>query len=549
MATLVILSPDGGKRRVEIDDGETILGRGEDLAISLRDPNVSRRHVRIIRNGEGWLVEDLGSRNGTFHNGLRIREKVSLTPGDTLRIGPYNVRLEQTKSEGNDFTIQRHTMAAPENPEIYRENAAHKLQAVLELAHRLANTLEVQQVLERFVEQVLKLLPKTDRVVVILFENDEPVVRMMRGQRLTGGTDRPFSRSLLKQIREQGIAVLAEDTGKLKGNMTLQAMGVRSLLCVPFRAHESAIFGAVQLDRFEGGEEFSAEDLHLLTAVTLQVSIVLEKARLHEKLLQQERIGRELALAREIQVGFLPRERPTTRTGAFDLEADLQMAEEVSGDFYDFIRLDDSRLALVVADVSGKGIPAALFMSLVRVLIRKITREQISPADILTELNQALVPDNPKYMFVTVLLGIFDSATGDLVFSRGGHPAPLLLASGGAAEEIASDGGCLIGIEPDAPELRDTRVKLQVSEAVIFYTDGVTEATNRAGEQYGLGRLKRSIAGESGTVPLEKLIQAIKSDVNNFCAPAAHQDDITLLVLRRGGVGGSVSDKQGPGRR
>jgi sigma-B regulation protein RsbU (phosphoserine phosphatase) len=214
--------------------------------------------------------------------------------------------------------------------------------------------------------------------------------------------------------------VLAEDTRAMSANVTLNAIGVRSLLCVPLRAHGTPVFGAVQLDRFRPDNPFTSEDLHLLTAVTLQVSLVLDKARLHEQLVAQERIARELVLAREIQSAFLPQNVPLLASGPVDLVAELYTAEEVSGDFYDYIQLDDYRMAVLVADVSGKGMPAALFMSMVRALLRQLTRPGLEPSGILRQLNNTLARDNPKFMFVTIALGIYDSRSGECIISRAG---------------------------------------------------------------------------------------------------------------------------------
>jgi sigma-B regulation protein RsbU (phosphoserine phosphatase) len=538
MAWLVITNAFGQERRVPIELDEMIIGRAKGLAITLDGTNISRRHARIIRQSGDFSVEDLGSSNGTFLNDRRINSRAALLPDDILRIGTHTLRFETESIPPADMTIRRQTAALAENEELYRENSAQKLQAVLELAHALSNTIDGETLLNRFLDQVLKLFPKADRALIILLEKEDPVVRLLRERQAVPSQGKLFSRSLLKQVVEKGMAVLAEDTGTLETNLTLNAMGVRSLLCVPLRAHGTSVFGVVQLDRFQAGQAFTAEDLHLLTAVTLQISLVLEKARLHEKLLVQERITRELALAREIQLAFLPRGVPALLHGPVDLFAELHPAEEVSGDFYDFIVLDHSRIALVVADVSGKGMPAALFMSMVRALLRQIVKTSQGAAEILTQLNNALAPDNPKFMFVTVLLGIYDASTGQCVFARGGHPAPVLRKSDGTAALLESHPGCLLGIEESCPPLHESSVLLQTGDTLIFYTDGITEAARKeSGEMFGFERLLEAAKGVCPTASIREWAASLRSQVQFFCGENGPGDDITLLLLRHGAVG------------
>jgi phosphoserine phosphatase RsbU/P len=536
---LLIATGAGVGRQFQIDSDETIIGRSGGLPIVLEGANISRRHARIVRNKDQFFVEDLGSSNGTFVNDRRINGRTSLVSNDLLRIGPYSFRFQSDATHPADLTIHRETAALPGNTEIYRENAAQKLQAVLQLAHDLGSTLEVETLLNRFLDQLLKLFPKTDRALVLFLERGEPVVRLVRDRRNAEATEPLFSRSVLKQAIEKGTGILAEDTRSLDANVTLNAIGVRSLICVPLRAHGTPVFGAVQLDRFRLDSPFTSEDLHLLTAVTLQVSVVLDKAQLHAQLLAQERIARELALAREIQLSFLPQHLPALAAGPLDLIAELHPAEEVSGDFYDYIAIDERRIAFLVADVSGKGMPAALFMSMVRALLRQLTVAGSGPAQILTQLNNTLAADNPKFMFVTIALGIYDVVTGECIIARGGHPAPLLRRADGAISEINSQAGCLIGIAEKCEGFYETTIHLAPREILFFYTDGLTEAAqNGSGPLFGTSRLIETIRKVPADASLSEHIGTMRAEVNRFAGPGGPQDDVTVLLLRHKAAGG-----------
>ncbi|MDB6037634.1 MAG: rsbU 1 [Verrucomicrobiales bacterium] len=533
MALLIATGIVGAGQQFPIETEETIIGRSTGVPVKLEGSNISRRHARILCKGSSYLIEDLGSSNGTFVNDRRVNGPTPLTQNDVLRIGSYSFSFVIEDNQAADLTIQRETVALPENTDLYRENSSQKLQAVLQLAHDLGNTLELDAILNRFFDLVVKLFPKTDRAIVLFIENGEPVLRLARERQPTPNRERLFSRTLLKQVIDKGIAVLAEDVRTLDANRSLAEMGVRSLLCVPFRAQGTPVFGVVQLEKFRAEDPFTGDDLHMLTAITLQASMALDKSRMHQRIIAQERITNELALAREIQLAFLPRSIPVFGGVQLDLLADLKAAEEVSGDFYDYIQLDTSKVLIVVADVSGKGMPAALFMSMIRALLRQVCKTVRSPAGILRHLNEVISQDNPKFMFVTFVMAVYDIESGNCVLARAGHPAPLLRSSNGSVEEISCHQGCLVGITEDCPAFEEFIVQLSPGDTLIFYTDGFTEAARHGtGELFGTRRLLAMAEKVSVTAALHDYVSLFRSEVDRYCAPAPPQDDLTLLLLR-----------------
>jgi phosphoserine phosphatase RsbU/P len=534
MARLVITQGAGTGGQVPISEQEIILGRDPGLALTLKGGTVSRQHARLTREGAGIWIEDLSSRNGTYVNERRISERTLLKPNDSIRIGSYFLRFEEEETVEQEMTIQRQTLALRSNPELFREHAGQKLQAILEIAHRLADSLDLETLLERLVDQLLGLFPQADRAIVVQFQSGEPVVRVMRERHIRQNPDPILSRTVLNRVYHKGIAVLAEDTQKLQTNQTLQALGIRSLISVPLRSQQGRVFGAVQLDRFRTGEPFTSDDLYLLTAVCLQVSVVLENANMHKELLAREQVQRELRMAREIQEGFLPRHWPSLPGGPVEFFAELHPAQEVSGDFYDYVVLDEKRLAFAVADVSGKGMPAALFMTRVWALWRHIALGCGAPAEILTQLNDAVAMDNPTCMFASFLLGIYDVETGHCLLARAGHPAPLLCKAGGDICEIEAPSGCLLGIDRPCPSLSDYSLCLQPGDTLLFYTDGVTEASSsKASSLFGVRRLTTLLSTLPKGEPLISWGERIRQQVNQFSGGRGPQDDLTLLFLRR----------------
>jgi len=205
----------------------------------------------------------------------------------------------------------------------------------------------------------------------------------------------------------------------------------------------------------------------------------------------------------------------------------------MSGDLYDFFPLSDGRLAFFLGDVSGKGMPAALFMLAVRTLARHLALSAAGPADALTRLNAALAADNPSAMFVTLVHGLYDPRTGTVVLASGGHPTPLLRRADGRVEDVPVRNGRLLGYTPDDAGLSDATLTLAPGETLVIYTDGFTEARAPDGvTMFGKARLSEAL-GQRVALSLERCAEEVKAEVERFTESPDLQDDLTLLMLRR----------------
>lgn len=253
-------------------------------------------------------------------------------------------------------------------------------------------------------------------------------------------------------------------------------------------------------------------------------------ANLTETTKAKERMESELKIARTIQMSFLPKRFPPfpdiTR---FDLHAELLPALEVGGDLFDFFLLADGRLLFLVGDVSGKGVPAALFMAVTKTLVKGIAEAENSPAAILARVNNELAVDNEALLFVTMFLGLFDFSTGELSYSNAGHNPPVLVRQG-RAQWLAMPKGIFLGVMEDAP-YADKHLTLEPGDALVVYTDGVNEAMDPQGGFYGNERLLRVAAG-LGDKTARAMGEAFMADVHAFAGQAPQADDITVLTLR-----------------
>ena len=271
------------------------------------------------------------------------------------------------------------------------------------------------------------------------------------------------------------------------------------------------------------------DDLETTIDKTLRHSRVMREALSSQN--QLHALRKELSIAHSMQLTILPTSFPCTPE--FEVHGKVIPAKEVGGDFYDIYRLEDGRIGLVIADVSGKGIPAALFMMVCRTLLKGIAIGMGSPGGALTEANALLHAENQASMFVTVFYGVFDPGNGDFTYANAGHEPPVVRRRDGSTETLPSTGGVPLGIVDDI-EFEERTSTLAPGEFAFLFTDGVTEAQNESEEEYGNERVFDTISGvEPG--PASAALDALVRSVVQFTGPAEQFDDLTCLVLKRAG--------------
>jgi serine phosphatase RsbU (regulator of sigma subunit)/pSer/pThr/pTyr-binding forkhead associated (FHA) protein len=540
MAVLIAIKGPKAGQRYPLDGAGTLIGRQPDVAVYLDSLSVSRHHARIVCEDGAWFIEDNGSSNGTYVNNGRIAGRVPLTEKDELRIGPHIFQLLVDRPSRPPSTtepiIRASIDATASNATLLSQNAAYKLQVVLAIAQDLGRALELDPVLGRLLDHLLHLFPQADRGLAVLCEGERLVVRAQRTRREGHHADFPYSRTVVRRALEGGVGLLSEDVGRdrqLELSATLVSLNLRSFLCVPLIGWEGRRLGVLQLDCLRQGVAFKPEDLELLTAVCLQASVVVENAALHAEQLREARLKQELLMARDIQQAFLPAEFAPLGEESPELFAQVRPAREMSGDLYDFFALPDGRMAFFVGDVSGKGMPAALFMIAVRTLIRHLAPAAPGPAALLRQLNAALCANNPTNLYVTLVHGVYDPRDGRTTIAAGGHPTPLLRRSDGRVEPLPTPPSLMIGCAPVEPVYTETTLNLQPGEMLILYTDGYTEAFAPDRRMFGVEGLCEALGGAREQLPLRQCAEETAAAVARFTGVGDLQDDQTLLLLRR----------------
>ncbi|MBM4067790.1 MAG: FHA domain-containing protein [Planctomycetes bacterium] len=542
MATLVTLQgPDAG-RSFPLDKDRIIMGRQYDSTVCLNGRAVSRHHAQLLLRDGRYFLEDLESSNGTYLNGKRLAPRVAeaVNERDVFQIGPYLFALRPAPtvaSTESSLVVRQQVNATILDQSVYTHDPALKLQVVLEIAQNLGRTLDLEPLLEKMLEQLIRLFPQADRAMVLLCEGERLVVRGQRCRHAEDASAYPYSRTIVRRALDEGVGLLSEDAGaddRFKSSATLTSLDLHSVLCVPLIGQGGKRLGVVQVDRFRRGHPFRTEDLQLLATICLQLAVVLENAALHAERLRQQRLQQELALAREIQQGYLPHEVEGFPGAGFEIHGEVFPARQVAGDLYDFMKAPDGRLGFYIGDVSGKGMPAALFMVAVHTLCRHLSSLSRHPGPTLKQLNATLSEDNPGGMFVTLSHGLYDPGTGEVVLASGGHPAPLLRRVDGSVEELDVPTGRLLGFEEGNFQYPETRILLARGDTLVFFTDGAVEAHEPAGKSmFGTRRLSDVVKHFTADRPLPACAELAKNAVEKFTAARELQDDLTLLLLRR----------------
>ena len=569
MPELIVNYPDRAPERLPLGRLRITIGRSARNDVCVPDPFASRVHAEVRREGDQYLLQDLGSANGTYYNGSKLDAVVPLAHGGRIQIGETEILFKDMTSEQSlatptidedaplpaatiAFDSQQHTTSGlleaiegartqtsgrtkVANVLPHRTGVAADQGDLLALISKVGVTLLASATLDETLRQVARLVfdaVPAERCIIMLRDDDAGELRVraaeMHDRRTDVGEVR-VSRTIIEEVVKQGRSVLTSDAQhdpRFKSS-TVMFQGIRSVLAVPLGVGEG-IFGMIYADSPLATSRFTEDHLKVLTTLGSVAAIRVENTRLLAERLEQESFERELQLAREIQQRFLPTAPPTVP--GYELQGISFPSYEIGGDYYDFILCEDRRLVVALGDVSGKGTSAALLMSSLHAAVHA----QVSLCRPITEtisaVNRYLADNTPANRFVTLFYAELDPLTGSLSFINAGHNPPLISHDAGTTEQLGS-GGVPLGIMPDY-DYREGRTHLRAGDVLVAYSDGVTEQTNPKGEEFGTIRLQEVIS-HNLDASAAGIRDKIEAALSTFAQSTPAVDDITLLIVKR----------------
>ncbi|HEX2062756.1 MAG TPA: SpoIIE family protein phosphatase [Thermoanaerobaculia bacterium] len=530
---LTVLQPNLAPMKVDAHGPVISLGRATECTIPIKDRYLSRRHAEIVFEADAWLVRDCGSVNGTMLNGTRLSVPVPLRPGDRIALGDSEVIFEQDEISSQSQLIALDSDSHAKNLAIPLGEAVDettRTNVLTMLALQFIEDRTMGELFDFILDRVVELLQPSRAALALLGPDNRSFDNvLLRRSDATDSTDLYISRTLLAEVVDERNVVSFVDTSqdeKLARAESIVAQNIRSAVCAPLLVGDQ-VLGVLYLDFLAQRGAVTHEDVHLIAQISRFAARKLETTRLREESVAKAKLEEELRTAYVIQSRLLPAELPVVDGYAF--AGTNKPCRTVSGDYYDIVVRPDGRIYFIMADVSGKGITAALVMASVATAFNIFTRTDPTPADLVRELNATLAPKTAPSKFVTMVVGVLDPKTGVVEFANAGHVAPLVISRRGVDQLTTTD--MVVGLFGFA-KYRNQSVTLEAGDTLVLFTDGVTEAENEREEQLGLEPIATLIAPLHGQ-PAARVLESIEQHVQSFTDGAPAADDVTMFAMTR----------------
>jgi len=544
---LIVQHQDGSSHTLTLDGRRLTLGRAADNDLPYPDdPVLSRRHLALEFEEFEWFVEDLNSKNGTLLNGERLSGRRRLQVGDRITVGRVTLLFDDPVEAADrtvlfvpDDTLPTSSTASVRTnlEEVVGEDSdgleaalkspaiagTPRVQALLEAGRELADHRPLPELFKVILELAANSVGAT-RGVVLTLEGAQLVPRAARGEHFV------ISRAVRDRViggKESLLILDASQDEMLRGSMTIVSQKVKSLMAVPLQT-VNKVTGLIYLDSPEFIRPFTSEDLTLLTVMANIAAVRIENARLVEVEQAERMMKKELEQAAEIQRGLLPKDAP--KVDGLELAGFSVACRSVGGDYFDYLELSDGRIGLLVGDVAGKGLSAAMLMSNLQARVQILSEDVEDLSAMMSRLNKSICGNCPGNRFITFFLGICDPRTGELWYSNAGHNPPYLMRSDGDIEMLTV-GGPVLGILKVAP-YRAEKLTMQRGDVLVMFSDGVTEARSPDDEEYGEERLLAELSSLRRATAQE-IRKVMQDSVERFMGTAPAADDITLVVARK----------------
>ncbi|NLX54805.1 MAG: SpoIIE family protein phosphatase [Planctomycetaceae bacterium] len=535
------------------DQNEFTVGRHPDCSLVIDAASISRRHAAFTYDGTNYYVQDLDSRNFTYLNNVRVDPKGPPQPlKDEDRVKfcdlEYVFRTTDPAPNGgilfvdDDVDTNNSTIMSKVGSKVGVGSAKGsvqltaspeaKLNALLEINRSLGRALVLDEVLPQVLNSLFKIFVQADRGFIALRNPDGTLVpRWSRTWREDTAETIRVSRTIVNKVMETQEAILSADVmmdEEFNKAQSIADFRIRSMMCAPLLDSLGNSMGVIQVDTVKQSKRFQQEDLEVLLAVASQAGIAIDNAQMHELALRQRVIDRDLELANEVQHRFLPDTRPAI--AGYEFFDFYRPAHQIGGDYFDYLQLSDDRVGVIVADVVGKGVAAALLMAKLSAEARFCLASGADAAAAVSMLNRRLC-ELQLDRFVTAVVALLDSKRHEVSIANAGHMAPILRTKDGQVMEPSSvEAGLPLGID-ETLNYSQAKVQLGPGESLTMYTDGLNEAVNETGEYFTIDRIRKRIQATSG---LPSVVgDAVIQDVCRFIGQGAQSDDMCLVTLGR----------------
>lgn len=408
-----------------------------------------------------------------------------------------------------------------------------KLRMLLDITKTISRSLDLDEVLNLVMDTLSSLLPYDAAGIYLIEQSSDdknPYIfksKVIRGYEISFALIEPrlkLGEGLIGQAAQSGRAIISPDV-ETDNRYFRARKRTRSEMVAPIISNDKVI-GVFDLES-DNLNAYDDNDLSILQLLASQVAIIIEKVRLHEQLVEQKRIQAQLEIARQVQLELLPDHDPGIEN--FDISAYIFPAEEVSGDYYDWVKVFDDQIGIVVADAVGKGIPAALLMSFLRASLRAGVQVGYAPHIALSKVNNLLSDSIDDNQFITAIYGLLDATNRTFVYSNAGHNPPLLIKPDGEYRFVEY-GDTPLGMFHDT-HYHQHFIRFEPGQVLVIYTDGITEAAKENGEEYGPERFAKRVL-EGIDLPAKKLIDHVRKGVADFTERKFLDDDGTLFVVK-----------------
>lgn len=561
MAYLTAINGSAFGRRYELDRPRMVMGRHPDCEITLDSGSVSRQHACVNSQGKDFLLEDLKSRNGTFLNGRLITDPTRLNDGDLIRICDLEFSFHAEEEDDSalaesglvtggsstfgimmvdDTEGQSGSRAVTGKVDIRGTGSGSqlttsselRLQALIEITQNLARAVSLEEVLPKVLDTLFKIFVQADRAFIVLKGNNgELVPRWVKTRQQDQQEAFRISRTVMKEVMESKQAIMSLDASsdeRFEMANSVSDFRIRSMVVAPLLDSEGEPIGAIQMDTLNAKRRFDSPDLEILASIASQAGVAIENAQLHDKLVAQKLVEQDLELARSVQRAFLPSTSPDIKGYIF--HDFYQPAQQIGGDYFDYIPLPDGRLAVIVADVVGHGVAAAMLMAKLSTETRFSLASQPDGAKAISLLN-SVVSKLGVDKFITFLCLILDSNSNKIEIINAGHMAPLWKTTNKSILEPGDEqAGVPIGIIEDF-EYEMSHIEIQPGEQLLLYTDGINEAPNAEGNMFGISRIQDLML--SATSDVKQIGDQVVQDLKKFIHGTEQADDMCLVVIGR----------------